>query len=608
MKTKLKIFNFIALFTLFNFFYSCQDDEILIESDKKSFELKTSKISIKQVINEISTQSIKQKLQNKNFDSSISNTLHRTSDSEVYFIKKEKNDELTSYILHLNSYSQSEPYFLKLIITKNNNETERMGYIKYIPTYPVANLDLKTFTGSIQILDMEEEVTALTAFSNGNPVASEINLNSRLTCYDQISIAAVNCGDTGNHPPGVACDNGTYNSYWSISVTTVCKDRGDQLVQIIEDTGNGNNDGASSVAVGEALAHNFSLTLTPEQQIIYGQNPSIAEYLSNNVIVVPNPNYNPSIGGNPTIIIIDPQAEEFATELMDLAILETNQEDANKIISLSIMFETSENIFTEEFGQSVLQFTDINPSHIPPDYPLANLSITTFLKYKQLRQLNPDWSRSKCIWYATKEMIHVGLDVFGMVPLIGEPADILNGVLYTIEGDGLNATLSYSGAVPLAGWAATSTKFAIKINEVATIGTKIKLVWKISSNGVIQFGSRNQLRKALGMAASSIDPRQAHHLIPWSSQSKMAVQRAAKYGSAFHMNEALNGIEVAAWRNQPNHNTYNNIIDGKLDAFRNLNPNATPQECYEFVTNLIHDIRTWVINNPNSHLNDITLP
>ncbi|WP_445712156.1 hypothetical protein [Flavobacterium sp.] len=147
MKTKLKIFKFIALFTLFNSFYSCQEDEILIESDKKNFELKTSRVSIKQVINEINSQNFKQKLLNKNFDSSISNALLRTSDSEIYFIKKERNDELTSYILHLNSYSQLKPYFLKLIITKNNDETERMGYIKYIPTSPATILDMATFSG-----------------------------------------------------------------------------------------------------------------------------------------------------------------------------------------------------------------------------------------------------------------------------------------------------------------------------------------------------------------------------------------------------------------------------------------------------------------------------
>ena len=74
------------------------------------------------------------------------------------------------------------------------------------------------------------------------------------------------------------------------------------------------------------------------------------------------------------------------------------------------------------------------------------------------------------------------------------------------------------------------------------------------------------------------------------------------------MNEALNGIAVASWRNQPNHQAYNTLIDIKLNAFHEDFPNATPQQCYNFLTNLIQDVRSWVINNPNSHLNNLVLP
>jgi len=96
--------------------------------------------------------------------------------------------------------------------------------------------------------------------------------------------------------------------------------------------------------------------------------------------------------------------------------------------------------------------------------------------------------------------------------------------------------------------------------------------------------------------------------MPWAKSGHEIIQKAAKSSNAFHMNEALNGIAVAGWRNQRNHNTYDNLIISKLDAFKNLYPNATPQQCYNFLTDLINDIRTWIINNPNSHLNDLVLP
>ena len=139
---------------------------------------------------------------------------------------------------------------------------------------------------------------------------------------------------------------------------------------------------------------------------------------------------------------------------------------------------------------------------------------------------------------------------------------------------------------------------------VTTTSGVTKLVWKVT-NGVIEFGNSGQLRKVLNITSSAL---QAHHLIPWASRTKTVVQRAAKCSNAFHMNEALNGIAVATWRNQPNHTAYNILIDTKLTSYILDNPNATPQQCYDFLTNLIDNIRTWVINNPNSHLNDLVLP
>lgn len=297
-------------------------------------------------------------------------------------------------------------------------------------------------------------------------------------------------------------------------------------------------------------------------------------------------------------------AVEFVKELIDL-----NPNDTNAIGFL-LQAKQQDKMSSElddAFLQSVNQYLAIDTSTIDPVL-MAQISNYLTIKCAVLRYNNPSWSDLKIYWEASKDIIHIALDGFGMIPVVGEIADLTNGVLYLIEGDGVNATLSFAATIPIGGWTATGTKYAIKIIDASqtatTLITKVRLTWKVVGE-VIDFGSRNQLRKVLGITASNI---QAHHLIPWSSRTKMAVQRAAKSGSAFHMNEALNGIAVAAWRNQPNHTTYNNVINGKLDAFRDDFPNATPQQCYTFLTNLIQDIRTWVINNPNSHLNDIVLP
>jgi hypothetical protein len=50
-----------------------------------------------------------------------------------------------------------------------------------------------------------------------------------------------------------------------------------------------------------------------------------------------------------------------------------------------------------------------------------------------------------------REGIHLALDIAGFVPVIGEVADVANGVLYLAEGDYVNAGISFVSAIPLAG-------------------------------------------------------------------------------------------------------------------------------------------------------------
>ncbi|WP_445458515.1 AHH domain-containing protein [Flavobacterium sp. HNIBRBA15423] len=116
----------------------------------------------------------------------------------------------------------------------------------------------------------------------------------------------------------------------------------------------------------------------------------------------------------------------------------------------------------------------------------------------------------------------------------------------------------------------------------------------------MDFDNRSQLRKVLGLAVGNAD--QAHHILPCVWRNHDVIQNAAKSGNAFHMSEALNGIAVAAWRNQPNHNTYNSLIKNKLDALpTNLNPN----EAYTALVNILNQAKQAIINNPNTHLNDL---
>ena len=226
--------------------------------------------------------------------------------------------------------------------------------------------------------------------------------------------------------------------------------------------------------------------------------------------------------------------------------------------------------------------------------------------YQFNRKYYPEWSKAKCFWEASRETIQLLLDLGGLVPVIGEVCDLTNATIYALNGDGVNASLSAAGAIPFAGWFTTGSKLGVKVvNNVASdIGSRQVLKWVVGNDGLIKFGYSSQLRKVLKLTDAT---KQAHHIIPWAYnvQIHSVVQKAAKSSNAFHLNEALNGIAVASWRNQPNHNMYNNRIFNKLEQFRQANPNATPDQCYNKVLEIINQAKQAIINNPNSHLNDL---
>ena len=55
-------------------------------------------------------------------------------------------------------------------------------------------------------------------------------------------------------------------------------------------------------------------------------------------------------------------------------------------------------------------------------------------------------------------VVHITLDVVGLIPVVGEAADLANAAIYAAEGDYQNAAISAAAAIPFAGWAASGVK------------------------------------------------------------------------------------------------------------------------------------------------------
>lgn len=632
MKNKFKSFSISLMIVFLLVTISCQVEETIVETEniKNQNDLLIKKISFNEIKNSAVVDKINntKKLSKKTITTSskiIKDTLNNfyiNSDEGMYI---EKTDGTKSYTFSVFRENATDLENLVIIVYPNNQiKTFLVDYNKTFNDLNSMSLE-QMQNNQVEYYEIDFNTSTLIPITQNNQ-------NGRYICVTAYVWDIVPCNEGNLVGEGIHC--------WGwVVIGHTCWEGGSGGGEGFgfSDTSdfgtNGNGaptGGGGSAGSGSSGSSSNEIITTPttsleseqEAQALIKRQKNFALNLNwtqsvwlNNNLEAENSIYTylESQVTDPLDTEYSIESVQFAEELIDLAILEPNQEDVNNILNLITLFERNEeNIFDESTNETYLplinQYVELNTA----DPILTQQLITYFtVQCAVLRYNHPDWSNAKIYWEASKELIHISLDGFGLLPLVGEPADLLNGVLYTIEGDGVNATLSFAGAVPLAGWAATGTKMAIKINNVSstayTVATKVKLTWKIIG-GVVTFGDRAQLRKVLGMGSSAVDPRQAHHLIPWSSQSKMAVQRAAQSGSAFHMNEALNGIPVAAWRNQPNHQTYNNVINAKLDDFRDLNQNATPQECYDFLIDLIQDIRTWVINNPNKHLNEIVLP
>jgi hypothetical protein len=217
---------------------------------------------------------------------------------------------------------------------------------------------------------------------------------------------------------------------------------------------------------------------------------------------------------------------------------------------------------------------------------------------------HPGWSDFHLFWEATKETVQTGLDVIGLFPVIGEIADLANGIIYSINGDGTLAALSYASAIPVLGWWTAGAKAAKR--TIAISATRVTtLKWVRRLDGIINFGSRAQLRRVLNLTGA----KQAHHIIPWEFIDNTVIQTAAKGPNPFHMNEFLNGIALdrAIHIEGMVHSAYNTKVEAALlDIVQRNAGNLTPAIAKQELEALAQRIRTAIVQNPGVNLNNIS--
>lgn len=94
-----------------------------------------------------------------------------------------------------------------------------------------------------------------------------------------------------------------------------------------------------------------------------------------------------------------------------------------------------------------------------------------------------------------------------MIPLIGEPADGVNSLLYAYEEDYVNAGLTSAAMIPFVGWGATTTKWSRNILKYSNNA------FHSASGLVFKTGSKHGNRLSHVLAHTSNDLKKLYHSV-----------------------------------------------------------------------------------------------
>ena len=88
--------------------------------------------------------------------------------------------------------------------------------------------------------------------------------------------------------------------------------------------------------------------------------------------------------------------------------------------------------------------------------------------------------KSSSFWSGVLDVVQTGIDLVGLIPVVGEIADGANALIYLGRGDKTNAALSAAAMVPIAGWAATGTKLVVKTVQLTAKTRKASQALKLA--------------------------------------------------------------------------------------------------------------------------------
>lgn len=585
MRTKMKKFTSILKAVLlscsFLFFLNCDTDAVPQESQAHQHE-DTNKITFTDFLGKTKIKKFDLNIEPIALQGDLQSRSSRDFDFTGF-----KVDTLTVKELVKNGETTFTLPVVPNPFPNNPNFYYNIVFYQVGADYQWSILEFEKIQEEVQVTELLNETT-----NNGL-----VNVSGRLEAVWSTKIL-FHCNKQG------ACSNGPCDSCKECislgTVVTIVEEKEffaivDTPQNLIGQNGGGiTNGNAFSPALNSAI-NNFKSSLSAAQLGLYNANKSeFDNYLKNNSATLVG-----SLGQQSALIY--PSAQQFVYNVFETIQTLEIEDFVEQTEVIAVMLYASQNNYLNknvdsQFFQGINNYTSLDTMD-----PIVAMNFTRlYLAHCAIvRSQNPHWPNYKIFAKAYLDTVQLLLDFAGLVPVIGEVADITNGVIYVISGDGINASLSFASAIPVAGWFTAGVKMAKRADGLRFL--------VVGANNLITFGAANstKFRAACGIAVGDAT-KQAHHIIPRGSQiiEHSAVQKAAQanISQGFHIDSALNGIAVATWRNQPNHNQYNSLIKSKLDA---IPSNLTPNQTYAAVLNIMNQAKQAIINNPNTHLNNL---
>ena len=458
----------------------------------------------------------------------------------------------------------------------------------------------------------QNKFSSIQEIYSANGLPNEINKSFE---YIWVETTEVNC----TYQNTAACANGcdlcslcTTTTITIVPVFVPGTDSGSSTPDFNYNDGVDTNGGGGSSGIPNQVERNeliSYLDLQPGSQQHSYISGSASLDVMNVLIDYLNENSIMSSFGNPDFT---QESKTFVNELIMLLRWDGFNNSQTNLSVLNLMIETQNqdkfySAVDDQFISSINQYIDLDTnSCCGPFFRLlfqqyANAK-TASLKYQH------DWSFSKIMWEVYGEIVHLSLDGLGLVPFFGEPADIVNGAIYAIEGDMLNAGLSVASAVPFVGWLSTGGKIIIKVKKVISSGV-VGLIWDVGTDGIVHFGNRNILKRIIEsnqLTDAFGNILHAHHIVPYNFWNHPIVQKAANSDGGFNINEALNGIPLPSTNHLTGHNSiggYNDTVGEILNEIDELaidNNNA-----YNKLVDFIQYLDNLITSNSDLNMGEI---